>query len=114
MADIDKGHLIAATCRGLRRSEDSRATWNPVPGVLDGNTISAIFKHPTRSGVFFASRYGGVFASADDGQTWVPVTSPDHPPAVRELLVVPGTPDTLYAITRFQVILAIALNPGLL
>jgi photosystem II stability/assembly factor-like uncharacterized protein len=106
--------LLAATSYGLRRSEDSGATWQSVHGVLGDSTVSAICKHPTEPAVLFASHYGAIFTSTDDGRTWTPVTSPgEELPAIRELVVAPGIPGSLFAVTRVQGVYAVPLAPKL-
>lgn len=106
--------LLAATSRGLRRSDDFGATWQPVQGALGVNTISAICKHPTRPGVLFAARYGAIFGSSDDGRTWEPVTSPrDALPAIHELVVAAGIPGSLFVTTAAQGVYEVLLDPKL-
>ena len=75
---------------------------------LDGATVSAICKHPTRRGVLFASRYGAVFGSVDDGRSWEPIT-PDgvELPAIKELVVTAAIPGAIFAVTHNQGIYAI-------
>jgi hypothetical protein len=81
-----------------------------VHGILGDSTVSAICRHPTNPGVLFVSHYGTIFSSTDDGRTWTPVTSPDEElPAIRELVVAPGIPGSLFAVTHFQGVYAIPL-----
>jgi len=111
---VSTGHaeLLAATSYGLRRSTDLGANWQPVPGVLGGTTVSAICNHPTRPGVLFASQYGTIFGSVDNGSTWTAITSPSHPlPSVQELVVAPGIPAGLFAVTRVQGVYAVPIDP---
>jgi len=111
LVETDNGDLLVATSRGLRRSEDFGETWRPVRGVLDGSTISTIYKHPTHHGVIFAARYGTIFVSEDDGLQWTPITSAgDELPAIRDLVVAPGIPDSIFAITQLQGVYAVPLN----
>ncbi|HTS25161.1 MAG TPA: hypothetical protein VMH81_04765 [Bryobacteraceae bacterium] len=108
----DHSGLLAATSYGLRRSEDFGQTWQAVGGGLDSSTVSAICKHPARPGVLFASRYGAIFASEDDGRTWAPITHPgDEMAVVRELFVAPGVPDRLFALTPVQGVFTLNLEP---
>jgi len=108
----DNADLLVATSYGLRRSADFGATWHPVPGVLDGNTVSAISNHPTRRGLLVASRYGTIFSSTDDGNTWRPITRKSLPP-IRKLVIIPGISDTLFAITHAQGIFTVPLDSPL-
>ena len=97
----DQGTLLAATSRGLARSENSGATWRAVPGPLDGSTISAICKHPDRSGVIFASRYGDIYGSADDGRSWMRITANEGSlQAIRHLVVAKAIPGAIFAVTH--------------
>jgi photosystem II stability/assembly factor-like uncharacterized protein len=108
----DGAELLAATSRGLRRSEDFGATWSAVSGVLDGNTVSTICKHPTRPGVLFAAGYGFIFNSVDDGRTWEPLNSiAERLPPIREIVIASGIPDSLFAITPAQGVYYVRLKP---
>lgn len=110
----DRAELLAATSHGLRRSEDFGATWSSVGGILGGNSVTAICKHPTRSGVLFAARYGSIFSSVDDGRTWEPVTSTaERLPTIREMVIASGIPDSLFAITPALGIYYVRLRPDL-
>jgi photosystem II stability/assembly factor-like uncharacterized protein len=114
LISTEHADLLAATSFGLRRSEDSGTTWQPVRGILGDSTVSAICKHPTEPGVLFASHYGVIFSSTDDGRTWTPVTPPGQElPAIRELVVAPGIPGSLFAVTRFQGVYAVPLTSKL-
>jgi len=101
------GGLLAATSHGLVRSFDHGATWIRVAGTLDGNTISAICKHPSRPGVLFASQYGSIYRSADDGNSWTRITAPNELPSVRQLVVPRADPGTLLVISQNQGVYAV-------
>jgi photosystem II stability/assembly factor-like uncharacterized protein len=110
----DHDGWLAATGRGLSKSYNSGVSWQRVPGPLDGVTVSAICKHPTRRGVLFASRYGSVFGSEDDGRTWTPITSGEGSlQAVNDLVVTKGIPNAVFAITRNQGIYVIPIGSAL-
>jgi len=103
--------LLAATSLGLLRSDDLGASWRTTPGVLNGRTVSAISKHPTYSGVLFASCYGAVFRSVDDGHSWTSLTNGEgEVSSIRELVVAAGMPDRLFAITHNQGVLRLPLQ----
>jgi len=106
------GDLLAATSRGLAKSEDAGLTWHRVSGVLDGTTVSALCSHPTRHGVFFASVFGGIFRSLDYGRTWTPVTvRGEHPNDFTALRVLPGHPEWLFALSRKHGVYVMVLPP---
>ena len=52
----ENGDLLAATSRGLAKSHDAGLTWQLVPGTLDGTTVSALCRHPTRQRESFLRR----------------------------------------------------------
>jgi photosystem II stability/assembly factor-like uncharacterized protein len=105
------GALLAATSHGLVRSDDDGTTWSWVPGTLNGNTISAICKHPSRPGVLFASQYGSIYRSTNDGKSWTRITGSNELPSVRELVVTQSDPGTLHVISQNQGVYAV-VNDG--
>jgi photosystem II stability/assembly factor-like uncharacterized protein len=106
----DHNGLLAATSRGLMRSDEVEKAWQPVLGILEGSTVTAICKHPTRAGVIFASKFGVIFVSKDDGHSWASLTSADDgTEVITELLVVPDIPGRLFALTRSRGIYSISL-----
>ncbi len=106
------GDLLAATSRGLARSQDAGVTWQLVPGRLNGSTVNALYRHPTRSELLFASQYGEIFGSRDQGNTWIPLSaSGEGPNDFMELLVLPGTPERLFALSRTGGVFAMMLPP---
>ncbi len=107
------GDLLAATSRGLARSRDAGHTWKVEPGMLDGTSLSALSRHPTRPGVLFASTFEGIFLSRDGARTWTPL-APDQerPDDVIALLVLPGSPERLLALSRRRGVYAIELPWG--
>jgi photosystem II stability/assembly factor-like uncharacterized protein len=92
--------LMAATSRGLMRANAQGENWRRVPGVMDGSSVSAICKHPTRRGVLFASRYGRIYGSVDDGLTWIPVTPDGALQNVDALVTTEANPGAIFAVTR--------------
>jgi photosystem II stability/assembly factor-like uncharacterized protein len=109
----EDGDLLAATSRGLAKSHDAGLTWQVEPGTLEGNSVSALCRHPARPGLLFASTFGGIFLSSDGGTTWTSLTAGgEHPDDVIALLVLPGSPDRLLALSRSRGVHAIALPQG--
>jgi len=106
----DHNGFLAATSRGLMRSDEARTTWQPLPGLLEGSTVTAICKHPTRAGVMFASKFGVIFISKDEGRSWTRLTSADDgTELITQLLVVPDLPDRVLALTRSHGVYSISL-----
>jgi photosystem II stability/assembly factor-like uncharacterized protein len=107
------GDLLAATSRGLARSRDAGLTWKVEPGTLDGTSLSALSRHPTRPGVLFASTFAGIFLSSDGARTWTRLAQ-DHecPDDLIALLVLPGSPERLLALSRSRGVYAMELPWG--
>jgi photosystem II stability/assembly factor-like uncharacterized protein len=100
--------FIAATSQGLMMSDEVEKTWKPLSGILDGSTVTAICKHPTRAGVMFASTFGVIFVSKDDGRSWTSLVSGNEgTEVITELLAVPEIPDRIFALTRSRGIYSI-------
>jgi photosystem II stability/assembly factor-like uncharacterized protein len=109
---MENGDLLAATSRGLAKSLDAGLNWELVPGPLNGTTVSALCRHPAWPGVLFASLFGGIFGSRDQGRTWTPLAvSGERPNDFIALLVLPGNPDRLFALSRSRGVFAMALPP---
>jgi photosystem II stability/assembly factor-like uncharacterized protein len=106
------GALLAATSRGLAKSQDEGLTWQFVPGRLNGTTISALCGHPTRPEVVFASLFGGVLRSLDYGRTWTSLTAgSEQPNDFIALVVLPGRADRLFALSRAHGVYAMVVPP---
>jgi len=104
----DQG-LLAATSQGLMRSDDAGMNWKPVPGVLGSSTVTFVCKHPAHAGFLFASQYGVIFVSKDDGRSWTQVRE-GALGGVSALLVVPGNPDRLFVLTESRGVYALPLG----
>jgi photosystem II stability/assembly factor-like uncharacterized protein len=106
----EDGDLFAATSRGLAKSRNAGRTWQLEPGMLNGTSISALCRHPILRGVLFASIFGEVLLSSDGARTWTPLSvGTDFPDDVIALLVLPGSPDRLFALSRTRGVYAITL-----
>jgi photosystem II stability/assembly factor-like uncharacterized protein len=104
------GALLAATSKGLMRSDNRGMTWRHLQGVLGGNTVKAICRHPTKAGVLFASLFGTILASTDHGRSWKPLSEGPGGDTVSALLVVPGSPDRLFALTESRGVYTVPLD----
>ncbi len=101
--------ILAATSRGLMKWYED-GTWQPLTGVLGASTVTAICKHPTHAGVIFASKFGVIYVSKDEGLSWTRLTSEnDRVETITELLIVPEIPDRMFALTRSHGVYAISL-----
>jgi photosystem II stability/assembly factor-like uncharacterized protein len=107
---------------GLFRSDDGGQSWEHVAGLRDhpsrpewqpgggGLILHAIVPHPTdEKRVWVGISTGGVFHTADGGETWEPHNRgtrqdyapedqryPEYGQCVHSLVVAPGMPDRLY------------------
>jgi hypothetical protein len=92
-----------ATSDGLRISLNDGASWRPAGGPLGAETIQAVSRHPVISSMLFAARYGRIYASIDSGASWTTI-SPEKwaVDSVKQMIVVPGSPDLLLVLTQRQ------------
>ena len=87
---------------GLYRSDDEMDTWDYL-----GSVVNLPYPHPTISGTLFATRRwgfgagGGLWRSADRGQTWVTATHGLTDTAVTGLVFQPTDPMTMYLGTAY-------------
>jgi photosystem II stability/assembly factor-like uncharacterized protein len=97
---LSGGRMLAATSGGLWLSEDLGGSWQPTRGPLGGSTIQAICRHPLEPSLAFAAYYRHIYMSRDSGNSWT-LISPEAPQvgSVKQLVVVPGTPDRLFVLT---------------
>ncbi|MEQ1873713.1 MAG: hypothetical protein ABL953_08310 [Ilumatobacteraceae bacterium] len=70
--ETPSGALLVGSCvRGISRSQDGGATWQPV-GQLDHISVNTFAIEP--DGRLLAATSGGLWRSADDGTTWALIT----------------------------------------
>jgi len=82
-----------------------------VRGLPEGNTVQAICLHPGPLSVLFAASYNSILASADGGRAWTRIAADGwRPDSVKQLIVVPGTPDRLVVLTPQQGLFALSLD----
>jgi photosystem II stability/assembly factor-like uncharacterized protein len=107
--------LLAATSLGLRASDDLGISWRSVRGEFFANTIQAICRHPERTEQLFAAKYGGIYMSLDAGRSWGKISPDDWPiHSVKQLTILPGSPDRLMVLTQQQGVWAVSLDSVLL
>jgi photosystem II stability/assembly factor-like uncharacterized protein len=103
--------LIAGTAAGLIRSGDFGASWEPVYWGLGGSSVSAVCQHPAHSNIVFVAQYGMVYQSPDAGSSWQPLSRDQAPiGSIKGLVVLPGSPDRLLALTQSQGVFALSLR----
>src|SRR5690349_4595757 len=75
--------LLVGTADGLVTLErtGAPATWAVTTRALEGQHISSLLIEPRQGGIFAGAHSGGLYASLDGGQSWVPRMrglSPEH------------------------------------
>jgi hypothetical protein len=107
---MSRPRFFVATTTGLRVSEQGRSL-PLVRGLPEGNTVQAICRHPGPRLLLFAASYNSILASADGGRAWTRM-APDgwRPDSVKQLIVVPGSPDRLVVLTPQQGLFALPLD----
>jgi len=72
--DAPPNRLLVATLRGVTVLERTRpgAPWSDRGRKLDGHHCSSLMIEPRHGGVFAGMHSGGLYYSADGGETWTP------------------------------------------
>lgn len=90
---------------GMYRSDDGGDTWEHI-GLTNSGSIGRIAVHPQDPGIVFVAAMGrlfsnnmerGIFRSVDGGQTWEKVLYISSMTGGIDIVIHPGSPDTLYA-----------------
>jgi photosystem II stability/assembly factor-like uncharacterized protein len=70
--DAPPTRLLVATIRGINALErsDAGASWTDRGRTLDGHHCGSIMIEPGRGGIFAGMHDGGLYYSADGGETW--------------------------------------------
>lgn len=102
LAHNSEDHVFAATLlSGLFRSTDDGNNWVPINnGLTDPRVTSFAF---SSTGDVFAGSFTGIFRSPDNGDSWTAINN--GLPAntfIHSLEVSPGTPETIFAGTRWN------------
>jgi len=80
---------------GVMKSTDSGNTWASINSTMGDVTVSKMLISPVNSKVIITTTSGGIFRSADGGNSWVE-TSPDSY-AYKDLAFKPHHPNVVYA-----------------
>ena len=92
---------------GVYRSTDAGKTWTHL-GLEETRHIGRVVVHPANPDIAYVAALGdlwkpsperGVFKTTDGGQSWNKVLYPDTLTGAVDLVMDPGTPNTLYAAT---------------
>jgi photosystem II stability/assembly factor-like uncharacterized protein len=103
--------LLAATSHGLRRSTDLGLTWRPTSSQIGSNTVKALCPHPYREGVAYVSSFGVIFATENGGESWTRIgLETNISVVIKDMAVLPGTPDQLIVLTHSQGVFALPLQ----
>jgi len=90
--------ILAATARGLLRSDDGGERWHRL-ALGPGGAVTAIAVSPAQPAVAFAASPLGLFRSDDAGASWTPVAPALAEGTIRALAFLPGKGTTLLATT---------------
>ena len=99
---LREGVLFASGALGLYRSTNRGTRWE----TIDGSEFQSFAFHPRRPAILFATGFDGLFRSGDGGRAWeeirsIPMSDPRHPDGIRQVLVSPRRPDTVFALTVY-------------
>lgn len=94
------GSLLAATFKGLSRSDDSGCTWQPVT-PFESSNIPVMVADPSNADTVYLAGIDadtlGIHKTADGGASWVQLYSLGATDFLYALQVAPSDPNTLYA-----------------
>ena len=104
--------IWAATSHGLFHSSDRCHTWEAVRnGLSSGDSVTLIYAHPLHPKEMFAAQNGQIFRTTNGGLHWVKMENTDGDGSyASRLLIVPSTPDRLFALLARRGILVHALG----
>ncbi len=98
VSPVDERFLLAGTAAGLFESRDGGDTWTKsVDGRLGVDVPSVIFLDAAGKGILAADNtFGGVFLSADAGNSWSRIEADEFSSPVRYLALDPVDPSRVY------------------
>ncbi len=92
--------ILAATSRGLLRSNDEGAHWNLVTEGVPAATVDSVRFNPAQKLEAFLVQFGTVYRTVDGGETWQPFTNDGlRDAAIRTLWFAPDLPRRMFALT---------------
>jgi len=104
--DFDPNIVYAASAKAVYRSDDEGQTWQRFSrendtwgpeGIIAGFPIDMQCDPSDPMRVFVNNYLGGNFLSEDGGQTWVSASKGYTGELVRQVVIAPGQPGTIYA-----------------
>ena len=95
------GPMLAATSRGILRSDDDGGQWTLVTDGVPASTVESVRFHPERKLEAFLVQYGQVYRSVDGGSSWslVPGDGLGNSAAAERLWLSPGLPDRIFVVS---------------
>jgi photosystem II stability/assembly factor-like uncharacterized protein len=92
--------ILAATSRGLLRSNDEGAHWTLVTEGVPAATVDSVQFNPEQKLEAFLVQYGTVYRTVDGGESWQPFSDDGlRDAAIRILWFSPDLPRRMFALT---------------
>jgi photosystem II stability/assembly factor-like uncharacterized protein len=92
--------ILAATSRGLLRSNDEGAHWTLVTEGVPAATVDSVQFNPEQKQEAFLVQYGTVYRTVDGGESWQPFSDDGlRDAAIRILWFSPDLPRRMFALT---------------
>lgn len=92
--------ILAATSRGLLRSQDEGAHWNLVTEGVPAATVDSVRFNPAQKLEAFLVQFGTVYRTVDGGESWQSFSNDGlRDAAIRTLWFAPDLPGRMFALT---------------